>query len=57
MLATLEPAPVFASYAAEIVPLYLPEGVTVHHVWLLVEIHDILEVTVKPVVPEDDVTF
>jgi hypothetical protein len=40
-----------------IVALPVPEGVTVHHVWLLDEVHDTLEVTEKLVVPEDAVTF
>jgi hypothetical protein len=32
-------------------PLPLPEGVTVHHDWLLEAVHAELEVTVKEVVP------
>ena len=33
------------------VPLPVPEGVTVHQVWLLAAVHDELEVTVKLVDP------
>ena len=33
------------------VPFPVPEGVTVHHVWLLVTVHEALDVTVKVVEP------
>ena len=38
-------------------PLPVPDGVTVHHVWLLVAVHAEFEVTVKGVVPAAAVTF
>ena len=56
IVATLELAPVFAWYVAVIVPLPVPEDVTLHHAWSLDEVHATLEVTSKLVVPEDDVT-
>ena len=34
------------------VPLPDPEGVTVHHVWLLEAVQAMLEVTVNEVLPE-----
>ncbi len=57
IVATLEPAPVFAWYAAMIVPLPVPDGVTVHQAWSLDEVHAILDATSKLVVPEADGTF
>ena len=41
---------------AEIVPVPLPEGVTVHHVWSLVAVQLVLEVTEKEVLPKGYVT-
>ena len=41
---------------AVIVPLPVPEGVTVHHVWLLVTVQDELEVTENVVDPAAAVT-
>ena len=39
------------------VPLPLPDGVTVHQVWSLVTVHAEFDVTVKGVVPAGAVTF
>ena len=57
IVATLLPTPANAVYVAVIVPLLLPEGVTVHQLWLLDAFHVVFEVTVNGVVPAADATF
>ena len=57
IVATREVVPVFTWYATVIVPLPVPEGVTLHHGWSLVVVHATLEITSKLIVPEDDETF
>ena len=57
IVAVLAVVPVFEVYVAVIVPLPVPELVTVHHVWLLEAVHAMLDVTVKLVVPEEVETF
>ena len=47
---------IFAVYVAVIVPLPDPEGVTVHHNWLLEAVHAELDVTEKRVDPASPVT-
>jgi hypothetical protein len=56
ILATLEEVVVFCVNVAVIEPLPVPEGVTVHHDWLLETAHAELEMTVKEVVPAAAVT-
>jgi len=51
IFATLEVSNVFTVYVAVMVPLPLPEGVTVHHAWSLTTVHEEFEVTVNGVVP------
>ena len=48
---------VFSVYVAETVPLPEPDKVTVHQVWSLPAVHELLDVTANDVAPEDDVTF
>ena len=51
MVAVREVVSVFAVNVAVIVPLPLPEGVTVHQPELLSAVQPAFEVTVKPVLP------
>ena len=57
IVAVLAVVPVFEVYAAVIVPLPVPEAVTVHQVWSLEAVHAMFEATVKLVVPEEVETF
>ena len=57
MLAVRFEAKVFSENEATIVPLPLPEVVTVHHGELLVAVHGILELTMKLTVPAERLTF
>jgi hypothetical protein len=56
MVAVLVIQVLLAAKVAVIVPLPVPEEVTGHQVWLLVAVHAQFEVTVKLVVPAEDVT-
>ena len=47
----------FAEYVAVIVPLPDPAAVTVHHVWSLVTVQLVLDVTVKLAFPAGAATF
>ena len=57
IVAVLVVAPVFEAYVAVIVPLPVPELVTVHQDWSLEAVQAMLDVTVKLVVPEEVETF
>ena len=57
IVATLELLPVFAWYEAMMVPLPVPEEVTLHQVWSLDAVHSIFVTTSKLAVPEDEGTF
>ena len=57
MLAIREVVRRFWAYVAVIVPLPVPDGVTVHHDWLLVVVQEAFEVTVNGVVPAGAGTF
>ena len=51
MVATLGVTEVFNEYVAVMVPLPVPDGLTVHQVWLLDAFQEVLEVTVNAVDP------
>ena len=51
MLAVLWASVVFCEYVAISVPLPVPDGVTVHHDWLLVAVHAKPVVTLNEAVP------
>ena len=57
IVAVLEVVPVFSWNVAVIIPLPVPEGVTVHQAWLLVAAQDMLDKTSKLTAPEEDKTF
>ena len=56
-LATLAVNNVFSVKVAVMVPLLLPEGVTVHHPWLLATVQPVLETTLNVVEPAAAPTF
>jgi hypothetical protein len=56
-LATRAVMEVFSVKVAVMVPLLLPEGVTVHHPWLLATVQSVLETTLKVVEPAAAPTF